>query len=202
MKNIKNIKKAFKELEVQASTCVLCDLSKGRTNVVFGRGNASADLMLIGEGPGAEEDEKGLPFVGRSGRLLQKILLDEIGLEAEASIYITNVVKCRPPDNRAPFAEEVGACSLYLQKQIQLVAPKVIVPLGNSATQSLLKTDVGITKNRGEVFSQVFSGEDYKIIPSFHPAAIFHDRGKEKYLRQDLAFAHKIASSSLFEDVA
>lgn len=179
--------KELKELEVKASSCTLCGLADGRTNVVFGRGNENADLMLIGEGPGADEDEQGLPFVGRAGRLLTKVLAEEMGPNAESEIYIANMVKCRPPNNRAPLVEEVETCSQYLQKQIALIAPKIIMTLGNSATKPILKTDKGITQTRGQLFKR----DSFSIIPTFHPAAIFRDMGKEKFLRQDLVFAFK-----------
>ncbi len=197
------VSKQLDALKVKVVSCVLCGLSAGRTNAVFGRGNTNADLMLIGEAPGADEDEQGLPFVGRSGQLLQKILEEEIGQEAAEGVYISNIVKCRPPNNRAPTPEEVKTCRPYLDEQIKFVSPKVIVTLGNSSTRPLLNTNDGITKIRGTVFepakpssSQSDSSldyvQDYVIVPSFHPAAIFHDYGKEKFLRQDLTMAYKL----------
>ena len=173
---------ALQELEAKAADCTDCELAKGRTNVVFGRGSHLADLMLIGEGPGAEEDEQGLPFVGRSGRLLQKILDEQI---PDVDVYICNMVKCRPPNNRAPLAEEIQSCSSYLTQQIQLVAPKVIMTLGNSATKPLLKTEEGITKTRGQKFEM----NGCIVIPTFHPAAILRDPSRQKYLRQDIKSA-------------
>ena len=153
-------------LRDEAAGCTKCGLaSLGRTQVVFGVGNPEADLMFVGEGPGAEEDRLGEPFVGRSGRLLDKLMLEEIGITRE-SCYITNVVKCRPPGNRDPLPEEISTCRPYLEMQLELIAPKVVVTLGNFAGKLLLETKEGITKLRGKEYS-------YKsgvLIPTLHPA--------------------------------
>ncbi len=127
-------------LAEQASRCEQCKLCKTRTNVVFGVGNESADLMFVGEAPGEEEDKSGLPFVGRSGNLLSNMLDKCLGLTRD-DVYIANVVKCRPPENRDPEPDEVLACIDYLMRQIDLVKPKVVVPLGRVAAQTLLSTD-------------------------------------------------------------
>ena len=150
----------------EASTCTRCALATGRTQVVFGVGDPGADLMFVGEGPGREEDLVGEPFVGRSGKLLDKLMRQEIGLE-RTGCYIANVVKCRPPGNRDPLPDEIAACRPYLQSQLELIAPRVVVTLGNFATRTLLGTTEGIRKLRGR--SYVF-GEGH-LVPTYHPAA-------------------------------
>lgn len=152
--------------EAEASTCVRCRLSETRTQVVFGVGAPTADLLIIGEGPGREEDLKGEPFVGRSGKLLDRLVAEELGLD-RSTFYIANVVKCRPPNNRDPKPDEIDACWSWLETQIALIDPKVIVTLGNFSTRTLLKTKVGITKLRGRVHE--FEGR--WLVPTFHPSA-------------------------------
>ena len=162
------------ELAAVAADCTLCPLSDGRTNVVFGTGDPNADLMFVGEGPGAEEDKQGLPFVGRSGKLLDELLAQEIGLERSA-VYIANVVKCRPPDNRDPLPEEIAACRPYLQRQVELVAPRVLMTLGNFATKVLLDTTDGITRVRGRRYAW---GDGVVLVPTYHPAALLRGGGE------------------------
>jgi DNA polymerase len=140
-------------------------LHEGRTNVVFGEGNPDADLMIIGEGPGQHEDEQGRPFVGRSGQLLST-LLERVGLDRSA-VYISNVVKCRPPGNRDPRPAEIDACKGYLIEQLKLIDPAAVVTLGNFSTKLLLKTEVGITRMRG----QAYPWWGRHVVPTFHPAA-------------------------------
>ncbi|MDE0669006.1 MAG: uracil-DNA glycosylase [Acidimicrobiia bacterium] len=156
------------QLAELAADCTRCPLSEGRTTVVFGTGDPDADLMLVGEGPGAEEDRHGLPFVGRSGKLLDELLAQEVGLDRSA-VYIANVVKCRPPDNRDPLPEEIAACRPYLQRQVELVAPRVLVTLGNFATKVLLDTKEGITRLRGRRYAW---GDGVVLVPTYHPAAL------------------------------
>ena len=156
------------ELAEVAAGCTRCPLSGGRTTVVFGTGDPAADLMFVGEGPGAEEDRQGLPFVGRSGKLLDELLAQEVGLPRSA-VYIANVVKCRPPENRDPEPEEIAACRPYLQRQVELVAPRVLVTLGNFATKLLLDTKDGITKLRGRRYAW---GDGVVLVPTYHPAAL------------------------------
>ena len=156
------------ELAAVAAGCTRCPLSEGRNTVVFGTGDPDADLMLVGEGPGAEEDRQGLPFVGRSGKLLDELLVQEVGLDRSA-VYIANVVKCRPPDNRDPQPEEIAACRPYLQRQVELVAPRVLVTLGNFATKVLLDTKEGITRLRGRRYAW---GDGVVLVPTYHPAAL------------------------------
>jgi uracil-DNA glycosylase len=153
-------------LAVEASTCTRCALAAGRTQVVFGMGRPDADLLFIGEGPGAEEDRQGLPFVGRSGKLLDRLLAEELGMTRD-ECYIANVVKCRPPENRDPRPEEITACRPWLQQQIELIGPKVVVTLGRFAAQLLLETNDGITKLRG----RTYPFGDAVLVPTLHPAA-------------------------------
>jgi uracil-DNA glycosylase family 4 len=158
----------LEELAGRAAVCTECDLSLSRTRVVFGAGDPGAKVMLVGEAPGFNEDRQGLPFVGAAGQLLTK-LLATAGLN-RSQVYITNVVKCRPPENRDPTAVEVETCNLYLKGQIELVRPHVVCALGNFATQSLLGKKIGISKVRGKA-AQV---GDYFVLPMFHPAAALH----------------------------
>lgn len=157
---------ALEDLAVEASTCTRCRLAEGRNQVVFGVGDADADLLFVGEGPGAEEDKRGEPFVGRSGQLLDKLVLEEMGLTRDG-FYIANVVKCRPPGNRDPKPDEIAACNPYLEAQVDLIAPKVIVTVGNFAARTLLGTSEGINKLRG----RSYPFRTGVLIPTFHPAA-------------------------------
>jgi len=152
-------------LETEASACTNCRLHEGRTTVVFGDGSPDADLMFIGEGPGQHEDEQGLPFVGRSGQLLST-LLERVGL-SRPEVYIANVVKCRPPGNRDPRPDEIAACKGYLIEQLKIIDPAAVVTLGNFSTKLLLKTEVGITRMRG----QIYPWWGRHVVPTFHPAA-------------------------------
>ena len=155
------------ELETAALACTKCQLASGRTQVVFGVGHPSADLMFVGEGPGREEDLKGEPFVGRSGQLLDRLLQEELGV-TRASVYIANVVKCRPPGNRDPLPEEIAACRPWLERQIELIAPRVIVTLGNFAARLLLGTTDGIKSLRGKSYPY---GKAV-VVPTYHPSFI------------------------------
>jgi DNA polymerase len=158
------------EIEREAAVCTRCPLSGGRTQVVFGVGHPSADLMFIGEGPGAEEDKRGLPFVGRSGKLLDQVLLEEAGL-SRSSCYIANVVKCRPPGNRDPQPVEIDACRPWLEQQLDLIDPTVIVTLGNFATKLLLQTTDGINKLRGRSFPY----RKGVLVPTYHPSFVLRN---------------------------
>lgn len=179
-----------KQLHVIADTaasCTSCGLSERRTNVVFGAGNPDADLMVIGEGPGKDEDEQGLPFVGRSGQLLTS-LLEEAGWYRR-DIYISNVVKCRPPGNRDPQQEEIDACKGYLADQIKLIDPAVVMTLGNFSSRLLLKRATGITKLRGHVYP--WWGRH--VVPTFHPAAALRGGAKvADLIREDIALARQV----------
>lgn len=153
-------------LQREAATCSRCKLAAGRTQVVFGTGNPQAGLMLVGEGPGEQEDRQGVPFVGRSGQLLDRLLFEELGID-RSSCYIANVIKCRPPGNRDPEPDEIAACRPWLDRQLELVAPRVVVTLGNFATKALLGTKEGITRLRG----RTFPFRDGVLVPTYHPAA-------------------------------
>jgi DNA polymerase len=180
------------ELEREASGCVLCPLANGRTQVVFGVGNPHADVMFVGEGPGAEEDKQGKPFVGRSGQLLDRLMLQEMGLTRD-DCYIGNVVKCRPPGNRDPQPAEIDACRPWLEAQLDLIDPKVVVTLGNFATKLLLDTTAGITKLRGKTYPY----RNGVLVPTFHPAAVLRSGGEsEAQMRADLVRA-KLALEQL-----
>ena len=184
---------ALSEVAAEAAHCVRCGLAEARTQVVFGVGDPQAELMLVGEGPGADEDATGEPFVGRSGQLLTKLLAEAAGLARE-QVYITNVVKCRPPGNRDPKPEEISACSKFLNRQLQLVAPRVIVSLGNPATKTLLNTTVGITKLRGTEHEFAFPGGVATLLPTFHPSAALRNPANLPLLSQDLAAAKQLLS--------
>jgi uracil-DNA glycosylase len=155
------------DLRTEVLACTRCPLAVGRINVVFGVGDPNADLMFVGEGPGAEEDKRGEPFVGRSGQLLDRLMMEEIGTDRQHT-YIANVVKCRPPGNRDPHPAEIESCRPYLEQQVALIEPKVVVTLGNFATQLLLDTTDGIRKVRGKVYPFV---NGTVLVPTYHPAA-------------------------------
>ncbi len=142
---------------------------------MWGEGDARAGLMVVGEGPGREEDREGRPFVGRSGRLLERLLLEEAGLRRE-QVYIANVVKCRPPGNRDPLPEEIEACRPYLDAQVSLVGPRVVLTLGNFATRVLLGTSERISDLRGRTYR--WGGEGTVLVPTFHPAAALRGGGE------------------------
>lgn len=163
------------ELERDALACRRCALADGRTNVVFGVGDPQADLMFVGEGPGQQEDLKGEPFVGRSGQLLDRLMAEEIGIGRDR-VYIANVVKCRPPGNRDPLPGEIAECRPYLEQQIELIGPKVIVTLGNFASKLLLDTAEGITRLRGRSYPYP-NRPDTVIVPTFHPSAALRGGG-------------------------
>lgn len=163
----------LEELARDASNCTRCPLAAGRTTVVFGVGDPSADLVFVGEGPGREEDLRGEPFVGRSGQLLDRLVFEEIGLTRDR-FYIANTVKCRPPGNRDPLPAEVSSCRPYLEAQLELIDPKVVVTLGNFATKLLLDTTDGITKLRGRTYRYGRA----TLVPTFHPAAVLRGGGE------------------------
>ena len=167
----------YEEVARLAASCIKCRLSKQRTKVVFGQGPVPCDLMLIGEGPGAEEDIQGLPFVGRAGQLLTQILAS-VGIKRPDDIYITNTVKCRPPENRAPQEDEQAACATYLEAQIKYVAPKIILLAGSPAVKDVLKTDEPITRIRGQWFK--LQRTEIAVMPLFHPAYLLRNPSKEK----------------------
>ena len=156
--------------------CTRCKLAKGRTKLVFGVGNPSAELVFVGEGPGEDEDRQGEPFVGRAGQLLTK-MIEAMGYRRD-EVYIANVVKCRPPGNRDPQPDEIEACAPWLDRQLELIKPRVIVTLGNFATKLLLQTKDGITKLRGKEFAFARAGHSAVLIPTLHPSAVLRSGGR------------------------
>ena len=175
------------ELAVEASTCTRCPLSAGRTQVVWGEGDPRAGLLVVGEGPGRDEDREGRPFVGRSGRLLERLLAEEAGLRRD-QVYIANVVKCRPPGNRDPLPAEIEACWPYLEAQVELVHPAVVLTLGNFATRLLLATSERISDLRGRIYPWGPSGT--VVVPTFHPAAALRGGGEvQTRMRADIVRA-------------
>ena len=173
------------ELYREVSDCARCPLAETRTKVVFGAGNADADLMFVGEAPGAEEDRQGLPFVGRAGQLLSE-LLSEIGMTRE-DVFIANVLKSRPPGNRDPMPNEIEACQPYLWKQIALIQPRVIASLGNFATKLLSGSQTGITRVRGTPQIHELGGRTVFLFPLLHPAAALRAAAMKDTLREDFS---------------
>jgi uracil-DNA glycosylase family 4 len=169
------------ELRAAIGDCRLCKLWPGRTHLVFGVGNPKAKLMFIGEGPGRDEDLQGEPFVGRAGQLLTDIITKGMGLSRQ-DVYIANVVKCRPPDNRNPEPDEVASCEPFLKKQIDLVRPQIIVALGKFAVQTLLQSKVPITRLRGNWHTY----HGIKLMPTFHPAYLLRNPGDKKLVWEDI----------------
>ncbi|GAB6137419.1 uracil-DNA glycosylase [Halanaerobaculum tunisiense] len=171
--------RSLTEVKEVALNCQRCSLREGCTQVVFGTGNQEADLMFIGEGPGRDEDRQGVPFVGQAGQLLNKILqAAEIDRE---EVYISNIIKCRPPENRTPQQEEMQACLWILAQEIQFVNPKLIVPLGSTALRGLLDPNGSITRQRGTWVQE----KGKYFLPTFHPAALLHDTSKKKPVWKD-----------------
>lgn len=165
------------DLEVAIQGCLKCALGPGRIHFVFGEGSPSAGLLFIGEGPGRDEDLQGRPFVGKAGELLDK-MIGALGLSRQ-EVYIANVVKCRPPDNRTPLSEEASACLGYLRRQIELIQPKVIVTLGATPLRELLGSTDGITKVRGQWKRLEVGGRSIPVMPTFHPAYVLRQYTQE-----------------------
>jgi DNA polymerase len=170
----------IEEIRADIGNCIRCPLHEGRTKIVHTTGNFQADLLFIGEAPGANEDAEGKPFVGRAGQLLNKII-EAIGLKRE-DVLVGNVNRCRPPQNRTPTLLEAETCKPFLLREIAVVRPKVVVVLGNTATQNLLNTKTGITKLRGE-FQDYFG---IKVMPTFHPAYLLRDPSKKRETWEDM----------------
>jgi len=169
------------KLKKQAEACHLCQLSKSRTHVVFGEGDPHADIMFVGEGPGATEDSMGKPFVGKSGGLLTK-MIENVLLISRADVYICNIVKCRPPENRTPTETEAHTCTPYLLKQIELIKPKIIVALGATAYHYLSGDQSPISRVRGNVFEK----EKYILVPTYHPSYLLRNPSAKKEVFEDL----------------
>jgi DNA polymerase len=169
--------------------CTRCKLAGlGRTQVVFGVGNPDADLMFVGEAPGADEDIQGVPFVGRAGQLLTKII-EAINLKRD-DVYIANVIKCRPPQNRNPEPDEIETCEPFLFRQIDIIKPKVIVTLGKFAAQCLLRTDAPISRLRGRIFDY----RDAKLVPTFHPAYLLRNPASKREVWEDMKLVKQLLS--------
>lgn len=193
----------LQEFQQGIKDCQNCPLAAGRSQVVFGDGNPNAGIMFVGEAPGFHEDRQGLPFVGSAGKLLSDLLAG-IGLK-RSDVYIANIIKCRPPENRDPTPEEIEACRPHLMRQIDLIKPRVICTLGNHATRALVGRNVGITKLRG----QHIQVDSYFVLPMFHPAAALHQgnlldgvredfRNLKKFLEMDLSPEPQARQMELF----
>lgn len=167
--------RALPVVEAEVKVCTRCGLAAGRTNTVFARGNPEASLCLVGEAPGADEDAQGLPFVGRAGQLLDK-MIQAMGLDPQKDVYVCNIIKCRPPDNRRPEPEEIEACIPYLHEQLTTIKPKAIVALGNTAVGALLGTKLGITKMRGAW--KLYRGS-IPIMPTYHPSYLIRPSAQQ-----------------------
>lgn len=181
----------LKEFYEEIKNCQKCPLSKERTHLVFGEGNENAEIMFVGEAPGYYEDKEGKPFIGQAGKLLSE-LLTSINLTRE-DIYIANVLKCRPPQNRDPQPQEVETCKPYLFKQIEIIKPRAICTLGNFATQTILEKKVGISKVRG----QYFQVKNFFVFPLFHPAAVLHQNGLLEPLKEDFRKLKEFLNSGI-----
>ena len=180
----------LEEIEEEEKKCNKCELCSNRTKTVFGVGNSNADIMFIGEGPGADEDIEGEPFVGKAGKLMNQAFLG-IGISRE-KVYIANIVKCRPPNNRNPLKEEANACLDYLRNQVMIIKPKIIVLLGNVALKNILGEEYGITMARGKWIEK----KGIKYLPTYHPAALLRDESKKIDFWNDLELVKKEAEEN------
>jgi DNA polymerase len=182
---------SLEQFNTKICGCLKCPLGATRTNFVFGSGNANADIMVIGEAPGADEDEQGLPFVGRAGQLLTKIL-ESVELQRD-DVYICNILKCRPPNNRKPLASETDQCEPYLWKQIELIKPKFILALGLTAANTLLKNKESMTQLRGRIHDY----QGIRTIVTYHPAALLRNPDWKKHTWEDVKFLRKLYQETL-----
>lgn len=180
----------LEEIEEVVKKCNKCELCSNRTKTVFGVGDSEADIMFIGEGPGADEDLEGEPFVGKAGKLMNQAFLG-LGISRER-IYIANIVKCRPPNNRTPVKEEANACLDYLRNQVMIIKPKVIVLLGNTALKNILGEEYSITATRGKWIDK----KGIKYMPTYHPAALLRDESKKIDFWNDLELVKKEAEEN------
>lgn len=185
-KNSEDTKQTLESIREELGDCKRCKLHKTRTNIVFGVGNPNAGLVFVGEGPGEDEDLQAEPFVGRAGQLLTKII-KAMGLNRE-DVYICNVVKCRPPENRNPEPDEIAACRPFMEKQIDAIRPKVIVALGTHAAQTLLNTDKKITALRGKFHRY---RDSIQLMPTFHPSYLLRNESKKKEVWEDMKMVLK-----------
>lgn len=170
----------LEKIDEEVKNCTKCKLCQTRKNTVFGQGNSNAKIMFVGEGPGADEDLQGLPFVGKAGKLMNQAFLG-VGIKRE-NVYIANIVKCRPPQNRTPESDEIEACVEYLKKQIMIIKPDKVVLLGNVALKTVFGNEYNITSVRGKWIEK----KEIKYMPTFHPAALLRDESKKIQFWQDL----------------
>lgn len=186
----RHVTKTLEEIRAELGDCGRCQLSERRTNIVFGQGDPHAEVMFVGEGPGQTEDERGLPFVGKSGIFFDLLVREELRLTRD-KIYVTNVVKCRPPGNRDPQQIEIDTCRPFLEAQIDSVRPRVLVPVGKYAAQTILRSSAPISKLRGQ--TRVYHRQDRNIlvVPTFHPAYVLRSPKEEWYLRLDLKLVRR-----------
>lgn len=189
--NNENIAYNFEELKQTVAVCTLCDLHRARTQAVFGVGHPAADWLIIGEAPGADEDRKGEPFVGRAGQLLTN-MLRAIGLARE-EVFIANILKCRPPNNRDPQQHEITSCLPYLRQQIEFIQPKIILTVGRVAAQSLLNTDIPIGQMRGKKY--MFEDTQIPVVATYHPAYLLRSPQQKRKAWEDLKFALEVSDS-------
>ena len=181
---------AWKNLRAEIAGCTKCDLHRTRTQTVFGVGNPTASWLIIGEAPGAEEDRQGEPFVGAAGQLLNE-MLRALRIE-RAQVFIANILKCRPPDNRDPRPEEAAACGGYLDRQIALIAPKLILAVGRIAAVTLLRQDVPLARLRGRVHS--YGESRVPLVATYHPAYLLRSPGQKRKAWEDLRFARSVVA--------
>ena len=184
--SLKNKEEQLKITCQEMANCQLCPLGRTRHNLVFGDGNPHAQIVFVGEAPGADEDEQGLPFVGRAGQLLTDIIVKGMKLERK-DVYICNILKCRPPGNRNPLPDEICKCEPFLKKQLQIISPKIICALGTFAAQTLLKTDIPISALRGRFHSY----EGIKLMPTYHPAYLLRNQSAKKPVWEDVQMIMK-----------
>lgn len=188
---------SWEELEQECKNCSKCGLGSSKTNVVIGRGNVNSSMLLVGEGPGEQEDKQGLAFVGAAGKLLD-LLLEGLMFSLE-DYYIANIVKCRPPNNREPREQEVEACLPYLRNQVALIKPKIIVCMGSTAAKYIISKEAKITQIRGQWIER----KGYWIMPTFHPAALLRDDSKKPLMFEDFKKVYnKLYGGSFFEKEA
>ncbi len=187
---------AWEDLRKRVSSCQQCELHRGRKQTVFGVGDHNADWLIIGEAPGAEEDKQGEPFVGRAGKLLNSMLL-ACGLQRE-QVFIANILKCRPPNNRDPHAQEVAACSAYLRQQIDLIQPKIILAVGRIAAQNLLQTETPIGKMRGQQYEYADTG--IPVVVTYHPAYLLRSPREKRKAWQDLQMAMRVYKKTIHQE--
>jgi len=186
----------WEDLRQRVTKCQQCELHRGRKQTVFGVGDHNADWLIIGEAPGAEEDKQGEPFVGRAGQLLNSMLL-ACGLQRE-QVFIANILKCRPPNNRDPKAGEVAACSSYLREQIDLIQPKIILAVGRIAAQNLLQTETPIGKMRGQKYEYADTG--IPVVVTYHPAYLLRAPREKRKAWQDLQMAMRVYKKTIHQE--